>query len=259
MSTAATAELPEPTSAKRAAKYEFQGREVTMPVVVRDASVGMATYAVPRMAAQRLIPGDAFEVAEVWPGKALFGLGAIDYRDNDLGDYNEVSMLFFVRRRGEVTGLPYAGSIVDMVRGRLATYIYRLPVDQSFTCDAGRGIWGFPKTVDEIDIEYRADSVRSRLKVDGEEVFTLNLARGGRRNLPDADQTSYTYIDGAPHRTQARQRARGVGFQPVSGAELALGRHPIADELRSMGLPKRPLMTMWMEHMHATFEAPTKL
>jgi len=35
----------------------------------------------------------------------------------------------------------------------LPTYIHRLPVDQSFTCAAGRGIWGFPKTIEQIEID----------------------------------------------------------------------------------------------------------
>jgi hypothetical protein len=40
---------------------------------------------------------------------------------------------------------------------------------------------------------------------------------------------------------------------------LALGSHPVADELRTLGLPKRPLMSVWMGRMHGRFEAPEKL
>jgi len=238
-----------------ALSYRILDRDVTMPVVVRDASVAMATYVVPKVSAQRLIPGDDFEVAEIWPGRALFSLGAIDYRDNDLGDYNEVSMLFFVRPRGEQSGVRYLGSMLDMLRGRLGTYIYRLPVNQKFTCVAGSQIWGFPKTVEEIDIEYAAESVRCTLWMDGTEVLTLRAKRGGKRSVPETEQTSFTHIDGAPHRTKMLQRGRGVGFSLGGGAQLTLGRHPVADELRSLGLPKRPLMTMWMANMHGVFSA----
>jgi len=239
--------------------YQVLGRTVTMPVVVRDAAVAMATYVVPKIAAQRLIPGNDFEVAEIWPGRALFSLGAIDYRDNDLGDYNEVSMLFFVRQRGQGGGFPYVGSMLDMARGRLGTYIVRLPVNQQFTCEAGSHIWGFPKTVEEIDIDYAAESVRCTLRMDGVEVLTLRAKRGGKRAVPETEQTSFTHIDGKPHRTRMLQRGRGVGFTLGSGAELTLGRHAVADELRSLGLPKRPLMTMWMAQMHGVFGAPEPL
>ena len=42
----------------------------------------------------------------------------------------------------------------------------------------------------------------------------------------------------------------------LGGADLTLGNHPIADELRSLGLPKRALMSAWLGHMHGRFEAP---
>ena len=79
----------------------IQGQEVTYPVCVRDASSGAATFLVNAGAARRLIPGDEVEVAEVVPGRALCSLAIIDYKDNDLGDYNEVSIALFVRPRGE--------------------------------------------------------------------------------------------------------------------------------------------------------------
>src|SRR5205814_5156622 len=102
-------------------------------------------------AARRLLLHPELEVAELLPGRALLVIACIDYRDNDLGDYNEVSLALFVRRRGEAAGVPWLGTAVALARNRIATYIYRLPVDQSFTCDVGRGVGGFPKSVEQID------------------------------------------------------------------------------------------------------------
>ena len=45
----------------------------------------------------------------------------------------------------------------------------------------------------------------------------------------------------------------------MSGGRVELGDHPYADQLRSLGLPKRPLVCTWMENMHGRFEAPEKL
>ena len=44
----------------------------------------------------------------------------------------------------------------------------------------------------------------------------------------------------------------------MGGVELALGAHPIADELRSLGLPKPALMSMWMGKMRGRFEAAVR-
>jgi hypothetical protein len=237
--------------------YTIEGRQVETPVVVRDASSGAATYVVSAAAARRLVP-EALEPLEVLPGRALFSLATIEYRDNDLGCYNEVSIAFFVREKGKANGIPYVGTVADFLRARAATYIHRLPVDGSFTCEAGRTIWGFPKTVEQIELSQGGDRCTCRLVADGGHALTLSLPRGGKRSLPDATMVTYSFIDGALHRTEFTSGGEGVGFH-LGGADVELGDHPIAEELRSLGFPKRALMTMWMERMHGRFETPERV
>ena len=117
----------------------------------------------------------------------------IDYRDNDLGDYDEVAIIFFVT--------PAGGSPEEA-----GTFIYKLPVNQSFTCEAGCTIWGFPKTVEKIDLSAHETHVTCRVEMDGEHLLTLSIPRGLQEpGSPAADETvgpTYTYIDGVPHRTE---------------------------------------------------------
>jgi hypothetical protein len=235
--------------------YTIQGKEVRLPVEVREASSGAATYLVDAAAARRLIP-EAFEPAEVWPGRALLSLAVIDYRDNDLGAYHEVSIAFFVRKRGERRFA--LANVGDFFRGALPTYIRHLPVDQSFTRDAGETIWGFPKTVQRIDWERRPERLTCTLTMDGQHALTLAVPAGGARTLPEQHLVTYSLIRGAPHATAFTSRAEGAGFH-IGGAELTLGTHPIADELRTLGLPKKALATMWMERMRAQFQAAEPL
>ncbi len=237
--------------------HSIQGRTLRFPVEVRDASSGSATFAVPARAARRLLPGDEFRVAEFLPGRALCSIAAIDYRDNDLGDYNEVSIALFVRPPGE-RPLPYLGTWRDMLRGRLGTYILHLPVDQGFSCEAGCAIWGFPKTLQQISFAAGPERATCELVYEGERALSLSLPRGGAKTLPARTLTTYTHIQGAPHRTRFESSAEGFGVRP-GGAELRLGRGRIADQLRSLGLPRRALLTTWMERMRARFDPPEKL
>ena len=236
-------------------RYRFQGREIEMPVLVRDAASMAATYVVDAAAARALLPGPELDVVEVFPGQALFSIACIDYVDNDLGDYNEVSLALFVRERGDQPLVPYLGNVVDFVRNRLATYITHLPVNQSFTRDAGEGIWGFPKTVEEITFTDTPGWREGRLVMGGKHVLTFASHRGGRLALPEMSMTTYTYIGGRLHKTTFTSAATEVAFD-VGGAMLALGEHPIADELRRLGLPRMALFTVWMGHQRARFEAP---
>lgn len=228
-----------------------------MPCVVRDACAGTATWLVSSRAAQALLPGPELQVAEVAPGRGLLSIACIDYRDNDLGDYNEVSVAIFVRNRSPRRTIPYFGSIVDMLRGVLPTHILHLPVDQSFTCEAGRTIWGFPKTVDDIDFDTSGDRARCVWNKDGHTVLKLSLPRGGHRTLPEQTLRTYSYVDGVLHATRFTSGAEDFGIR-LAGAQIELGAHPIADELRSLGLPKPALMSMWMGKMRGCFEAPER-
>ncbi len=251
--------MSETSEASGSPVYTIQGRKVGFPVCVRDASSGSATYLVSTQAARRLLPPDAIDVAEVLPGRALLSIGAIDYRDNDLGDYNEIAIAFFVRERNQPAGLPWIGTLLDLARQRIATYIHRLPVNQSFTREAGCRIWGFPKTLDEIEIETPPGRFLCTWVKDGRQVFTFSVPRGGRRSLRSVSLTAYSFIEGVPHRTRFHTAAEGVGVGFFGGAELRLGDHAIAEELRGLGLPRRALMTTWMERMRARFDPPEKL
>jgi Acetoacetate decarboxylase (ADC) len=227
--------------------YEIAGRTVAMPVVVRDAAAGTAVFDVDAAAAQRLLPGDAFDVVESSPGRAQLALATIDYRDNDLGDYHEVGVTLFVVPRGRDASA--AG-----------TFVTHLPVDQDFTCEAGRTIWGFPKTVEEITVDYQADHVTTTLQMDGEVVLRLTLPRGGDETLPPVEMTAYSYVDGVPHATAFSQG--GTQAQVVAGGAgvtLDLGPHPLAQTLRDLGLPSTAALSTWTGHMRGRFDAPTPL
>ena len=223
--------------------YEIAGRTVIMPCVVRDASAGTAMFTVDARAARALVPSQ-FDIVETEPGRCQVVLAVIDYRDNDLGDYLEVGITFFVTP---------AGAAADQA----GTYISRLPVDHQFTCEAGRAIWGFPKSVEDMALDGADGSVTCTLRMDGQLVLRLTLPRGGSDEMPQLPMTTYTMIDGAPHRTAFTQG--GAGSQVLAtgeGVTLELGDHPVAKELAGLGLPAPADMSTWTEHMQGTFEAP---
>lgn len=225
--------------------YEIQGRTVALPVLVRDASAGVAFFEVDAAAAARFLPGEAFEVVESSPGRAQLLVALIDYRDNDLGDYLEVGLTLFVRP---------AGSTDPEDDG---TFIVHLPVDQAFTCEAGNAIWGFPKSVQEITADHREGSSAWTLVMDGRLVARITVPRGGTDEMPQLPIHTYTYVDGEPRRTRFAQG--GTGAQVVLGGEgvsLELGDHPIAEELGRLGLATgaEAVMSTWTEHLQASFD-----
>lgn len=237
-------------------QYVIQGRTVTLPVVVRDAAVMSATFLLDAAAVRGFVPHPELHVPELFPGRAVGVISCIEYRDNDLGIYNEVSIAFFVKHGAPPA--PLFGVLLGFARGGLGAYIHRLPVTTSFSRDAGRDIWGFPKTVDQIEFRDAGARRECTLAVEGTTVFTLSIPRGGRRQVREMPQDAFASRGGVLYRTPSVMGGDGVGIR-LGGATLTLGGHPIADELRALGLPKRALMSTWMEHMRARFEGPEQV
>ncbi|HUI26489.1 MAG TPA: acetoacetate decarboxylase family protein [Candidatus Kryptonia bacterium] len=250
--SAAVAEIP-----GRSGEYVIQGKTVRLPVEVRDATSMSAMFVVPALGVRRLIPAPGLYVPELLPGRTLCVVAAIEYRDNDLGVYNEVSIAFFVKHGGPPP-TPLFGLLSGFQRGQIGAYIHRLPVTTSFSRDAGRDIWGFPKTVDEIEFRDEGAQRSCRWVADGTHVLTFSLPRGGRRQMKDMPQDAYAWRDGVLRKTPSVMGGEGSSMR-LGGATLMLGAHPIADELRGIGLPRRALMSTWVDHMHASFQAPIEL
>src|SRR5689334_4572501 len=139
----------------------IDGRSIVFPMEVTSFNALTIGYSVPADAATALLPGDAFEVVELADNVAQLIMSLCDYRENPWGDYNEVNLGFLARP---------AGAPADEV----GSFVFRMPVDQPFTCEAGNQVMGFPKTVEQIDVTYRADEIHFELRSNG------NLARGQR-------------------------------------------------------------------------------
>lgn len=224
--------------------HDVLGRSVTMPVQVRDASAASVIFDVDLAAAAALAPS-AFEVVESAPGRAQVALALVDYRDNDLGSYHEVGTVLFVRPRGS---------------DQDGTFITHLPVDQRFTCVAGREIWGYPKSIERIDVAQTDTSSHWALTMDDELVLDITVPRGGTDEMPPIPMTSYTLLRNAAHATDFSQGGTGTGMWfGGEGFSMSLGTHPVAKELASLGLPAQPVVTTWTEHMRATFGEPRPL
>lgn len=219
---------------------EVQGRTITFPMEVDELRAATVLYSVPADAAAALLPGDAFEVVEVAPGTAQLVVAACDYVRNPWGDYDELNLGFLARPTGapaEVVG----------------SFVYRMPVNQAFTCEAGNRVMGFPKTVEDLSVAYTDATASFRLAMGGRHVLTLTVPRALALGTPTrVDAVSYSYLDGVPYGTELSMDM-GTGVIDPADVVLELGDSPVADELRSLGLPAAPDFATWGEGLSATF------
>jgi hypothetical protein len=219
---------------------EIQGQPITFPMEVTALRAATLLFSVPAAAASSLLPGDAFEVVEVAPGTAQLVVAACDYVDNPWGDYDEINLGFLARPVGAPSDV-------------IGSFVYRMPVNQAFTCEAGTRVMGFPKTVEDLTVDYNDATATFWLVVGGQLVLRLTVPRAAPLGAPSrVEAESYSYLDGVPHATMLSMDM-GTGLIDPADVVLELGDSPVADELRSLGLPTAPDLATWGEHLSATF------
>jgi hypothetical protein len=218
---------------------EIQGREITFPMEVADFDAATLMFSVPAAAAGALLPGTAFEVVET-DGDAQLVMALCDYHDNPWGDYLELNLGFLARPVGADAGV-------------VGSFVYRMPVDQAFTCAAGNEVMGFPKTVEELSVTHADGRVTFAMTAGGEPVLSVSFPEVPAGDPVRMETGSYSYLHGVPHETPL---AMDMGTAVLDPAEVVveLGTGAVADELRTLGLPKAPDFGTWGTGLTATFQ-----
>ena len=227
-------------------QHTIAGTVLTMPVKIRKATQHTAMFSVDADAAQAMIDYSGLHVSRYLPGRAVVALILAHFIDGDLGEYHELST-------GVMIDEP--GAKASRVRALQSVFIHHMLVDQAFTLEAGRTIWGFPKVMADFTIrdvrQFGFDA-----SIDGQLVAGMEFRRG--LAVPSAVTQrkqvlrSYSHRDGQTLETPFEMSMVGARYRP-GGARLWLGDHPYAKELASLGLPKRAMMSASVENVEMSF------
>lgn len=241
-----------------ASGVDIAGQTLTYPSQFRDGSSATGLFLVDSARADEAIADSGFRIAEVAPGRGLLAITGVHYTDTDCGTYDETAQAFFVVPVGSRRRVPYLSTWVEILRGRGASFTWKLQVTTELSRDAGLQMWGFPTTIADIAVERHSPTVAFRVRMDGQDVFSYRGRARGRRAPAPVTSAVYSILDGKPHVSHLTQRCRDTGYRFLAG-ELGLGEHRMADELRALGVGKRALLTSWNGRLAFSMSAPTAL
>ncbi len=227
-----------------ASQHTIAGTVITMPVQIRRSTQHMAMFSVDADAAQRLIDDSGLRVARFMPGRAAVALILAHFIDGDLGEYHELSTSVMVNQ---------PGSNVSGPRALQSAYIHHMLVNQAFTLEAGRTIWGYPKIMADFTVR-EGRQLGFDCSVDGQLVVAMEFRRGLPIRLAPRRQAlrSYSHRDGVTRETAYELTLDGVRTR-LGGVRVRLGDHPYAKELASLGLPKRAMLCLSADQAQMTF------
>jgi Acetoacetate decarboxylase (ADC) len=238
-------------------QHTIAGQTITMPVKIRKATQHMAMFSVDADAAQQMIDYSGLQVCRYRPRKAIAVLMLMRYVDGDLGQYLEYGTNIMVNPPGSnASGLRALQSA--------GAFIHHLPVDQPFTLEAGRKIWGYPKVMADFTVRGADDRAGARdgrhfgfdVRIDGQFALGMDFTPGlpvpaAFTSKPQVHPT-YSHLDGVTRQTAGEMTLSGVRYR-LGGATVRLGDHPYAAELAALGFPKRAMISSSADNVEMTF------
>lgn len=201
--------------------------------------------------------GDAAEIARrlptldhrpwrAWPGRALVAVQCFEYRDTQIGPYNEVALTAAVDLGSRPR--PWSARVGSTLLGAEAHgFILDLPVDTEVALHGGLDYFNYPKHLADIRFSESAGSrtcaVRDR--DGGALIVEISAPAPAARGPRDLLFHSYPILAGQAVHARFRVRADAFVFRPLpTGVRVRLGDHPRAEVWRALRLG-RPLATFF--------------
>jgi hypothetical protein len=215
-----------------------------VPLFFPSLSCVAAVYTASTERALELLPDRRMRPVEVMPGRCLFAIAGLDYRQGDLGPYRELALAVPIAFGSHP--LPLLDAVRHGFARAFSGYVWQMPVTTAAARDAGLGLAGFPKTLADIRFDVDDRQVQCSLHEMGAVSVTLLAPAAvddGERQLK---LRAYTVQSGVPlvSTLLLRQTCYRDHLQR-DAAQLELGRGPLAQALRKLDLSDRPLASHW--------------
>jgi acetoacetate decarboxylase len=230
--------------------------DIALPIHYQESDMMLAAWPADCERLQALTPAP-LRVVCVGRGRAPLAVVGFDYRRSDAGAYGEVGIGWpvvhpAIARLGAPPVLPL---LLERRWPGLGWWIHRLPVTTALADRAGRTLWGYPKFVADITFDWQDGTRRCTLAEGGRTI--LRLAIDTRMRARPQRFPMFTYSALGDELLRTRIEVDAVGRRAPGGrAALTLGDHPIAGELREVGVGlDRPLQVGWFPVWRAQLPA----
>jgi hypothetical protein len=239
---------------------KVDGMAAKLPIFYYDGTAMTALFVARWRELRRVLPDPRFVPARLAPGLGVVGITCFEYRDTDIGPYNELAVSILLNEPWFLPNLPGQALARGLVRKQLHAFVHHLPVTTEVARATGVGYWGYPKFVAGIDFEESAGRRTCRLSEDGEEILTLSA-----RDIPTprADRLrifSHLYQDRLPQSSEFDLNVAAMGRTSRPVATLELGRsHPIAAELSRLLVSRRAFHYQLLRRFEGILYGPDRL
>lgn len=242
----------------RQAELDLDGDAVKLPIFYYDGEAMTGVYPARIGVLRKLLPDRRLSPARLAPGVGAIAITCFEYRESDVGTYNELAIAIVLNYPRHRINAPGKAMLGGLIRGQLDVYVHHLPVTTDLAWRAGRVLWNFPKFVTPIDYEEDASSRTCRLSEDGEQILTMSMPKLPSSRTEQIQLLTSTYQDGQPQLGEFKLEAERYGWSLKPGAaQLELGRnHAIARELSTALLSTKSIAAAYTPSVQGILFGP---
>lgn len=226
---------------------------------VASSSYVTALYFVSSRAAQAMVKDDYFRVAEVFPGKAVLFVGAGEFRKCDIGPYRELYMGFYTQNREQDAKPTLLTNVMELLRNQSKMLMWRnwLSSDVAMKRMERAGATIFRKG--DVQREDTAEQVTLSMRHPTEGAVRITAPKQSRyaKEGLTLHKTHYGRLHGRPARAQLDLHIDRMTTSPLLGELELTGQ--LAEDCRALGVPKKPLASVWIEEMRFVIRKPVAL
>ncbi len=211
-------------------------KTISAPQFFYDTMSASAHFLAPVDVITSMLPSERMIPIRVWPGKCIVSISLFEYRDCDLGPYNEIGVVVPVTIDKPT---PMFTGVFRNAPSEPYVYVKHLPVTTEDAKNAGVEFANYPKTIGDIQYTYEEEWVHCSWKDDGVKVMDISIKKGQpgpvdrtRMHAINADAGRLVRVESI-----VSERQESVGTNP-DAVKLSLGEHPVADDIRKMQLGK---------------------
>lgn len=237
------------------------GQTAKMPVLYYDAGTVAASFPARLGALRRLMPDPRISPARLAPGLGVVGVWCGEFRDTDIGPYNEVAISVALNEPWFRSNLPGRALLAEMRRRQLHGWEHHAAVTTEIVRAGAVEFYNIPMFIARVEFEETPKQRVCRLYEGQEHILTLSGKRIATPRSEPYQFFNHPWMDGQPQSFEFKVNATAMGISRRPGAaSLELGdRHPIARELAGLLVSRRPIQYAYVPRFEAILFAPEHL
>jgi hypothetical protein len=231
------------------------GTTAHLPLCGYEGEMMSAAFTVDTEQARAMLPGRDLVPIRVTPSRSLLVISAVEYRRKSIAPYREFLVTLPVRERG-APNLPLLSAMLLERLPGFAVYLTHVGVTTNEALRIGWDLLGYPKFLADVAFDEDLDERRCVAAEGGQAIFSLSVRKPTSLALKEQRFALYSLGPRDRRRYRVEYASRAWEHTGLLGARLELGAHPVADELRELGLSTTALAVRYAPQLSLITHVP---